>query len=351
MNDRIRVAFASGVRHADSYLAEFAADPRVQLVGVADEPDAPTWMIEDGRRVADRYEVPWFDEIDAVTDPERVDLTVVCSEPTRHARLASAAITAGVHVLVDKPVATRLEDLDALIDLEATSTGTVSVVNRTHAPALRRARRWIDAGDIGLPRHVDVEFLASGAFFSTSVERPELVLDPSLSGGGEILNFLGYCVDAVDHLVGLPIESVHAMAGALFDAGHAGGGVEDTAIVSLGLANGVTATATVGRVAFAPGTGPTSSSIRVLGSHGHLTADDDQPAVLAFGPRGVAAHPIGGGGGAAPLRAWLGHVVDALCAGEAPDYGLRRARTSLAAIDAAYRSLADQAAVRPHRRP
>ncbi|MBS1905870.1 MAG: Gfo/Idh/MocA family oxidoreductase [Actinobacteria bacterium] len=344
---RLRVAFASGVRHAGSYLDELRRDERVEIVGVAEEAGAPAWMREDGRRAAAEAGARWLDDIGEAWDPARVDLTIVCSEPTRHARLAAAAMTAGVHVLVDKPVATSLSDLDALIALQRETPGTVSVVNRTHAPALRRTRAWIDAGHLGLPRHVDAEFLASGAFFATSVERPELVVDPALSGGGEMLNFLGYCADAVLHLTGLPVQSVYAMSGSLFAAGHAAHGVEDTAVVSLGLANGVTATMTVGRIPFAPGFGPTSSSLRVLGSHGHATADDDQPAVLRFGADGAGSHPVGGGGGVAPLRAWLAHVVDSLLAGRAPDYGLAEARAGLAVIDAAYRSVAERAAVRP----
>lgn len=346
-NGRLRVAFASGVRHAGSYLEELLRDERVEIVGVAEEADAPAWMRADGLRAAEAAGVPWLDDIRAASDPARVDLTIVCSEPTRHARLAADAMTAGVHVLVDKPVATTLADLDALIALQRTTPGTVSVVNRTHAPALRRTRAWIDAGHLGLPRHVDAEFLASGAFFTTSVERPELVLDPALSGGGEMLNFLGYCADAVLHLTGLPVQSVYAMSGSLFAAGHADHGVEDTAIVSLGLGGGVTASITVGRIPFAPGFGPTSSSLRVLGSHGHATADDDQPAVLRFDAAGAGAHAVGGGGGVAPLRAWLVHVVDSLLADRAPDYGLAEARASLAVIDAAYRSVAERAAVSP----
>lgn len=340
MSGRLRVAFASGVRHAGSYLDELARDPRVEIVGVAEEADADAWMRADSRRAAEAAQVPWLDDIRAASDPDRVDVTVICSEPTRHARLAADAMSAVVHVMVDKPVATTLADVDALIALERTTAGTVSVVNRTHAAALRRTRGWIDAGHLGFPRHVDAEFLASGAFFASSVERPELVVDPALSGGGEMLNFLGYCADAVLYLTGLAVESVYAMTGSLFAAGHAAHGVEDTAVVSLDLQNGVTATITVGRIPFAPGFGPTSSSLRVLGSHGHATADDDQPAVLHFGAGGVGVHAVGGGGGVAPLRAWLTHVVDSLLAGRAPDYGLREARASLAIIDAAYRSVA-----------
>jgi len=337
---RLRVAFVSGVRHAAPYIERLRQDPRVDIVGLAEEPEASEWMRKDSERTAARSEIPLFDDPGSILDPERVDLAVICSEPTRHARLAIQALASGVHVLVDKPVATTLQDADAVADAVTSAAGSCSVINRTHAPALRRTRSWVDAGYLGLPRHIDVEFLANGTHFATSVERPELVIDPTLSGGGELLNFLGYCTDAIRYLTGLEIRSVYAMSGSLFEAGHARYGVEDTAIVSLGLDHGVTSTVTVGRIPYAPGLGSASTSLRLIGSHGHAVADDGKPAVLRYGGGStVSALPLAGGRPNETLGFFLRHVVDSLLSGEAPDYGIAEARASMAAIDAAYRSI------------
>ncbi|PVU82863.1 gfo/Idh/MocA family oxidoreductase [Cellulomonas sp. WB94] len=334
---RLRIGFLSGVRHARQYVDVLAADPRVEIVEVAEEPGVPQWMLDEGRAVADQAGARWSTDPATLLDRAVVDLVVVCSEPTRHAALAIRALEAGVHVLVDKPVSTTLADADLVVAAAERAAGTCSVVNRTHAPALRRARGWVDAGHLGLPSHLDVEFLASGAHFATSVERPELVVDPALSGGGELLNFLGYCVDAVRYLTGLEVEDVYAMAGALFGAGHREHGVEDTSVVSLGLQRGVTATVTLGRVPFAPGTGPTTSSIRILGSHGHAVADDDHPAVVRYSDAGAVTDLDAG---RVALDAFLGHVVGRLLDGRAPDYSVADARASMAVIDAAYRAVA-----------
>lgn len=334
----LRVAFASAVRHAADYLRILGHDDRVELVAVAEEPTAADWMRADSRATAERAGVPYTEDLAEVLDPARVDLVVVCSEPTRHARLARAALEAGLDVLVDKPVATTLEDADALVEAVERSGRVCAVVNRTHAPALRRTRSWVDAGHVGMPRHVDLEFFASGAHFATSVERPELVVDPALSGGGEVLNFLGYCTDAVAYLTGLAVREVHAFTGALFPGLHAAHGVEDSAVVSLLLERGVTATITLGRVPYAPGTTPTTSSLRLLGSHGHAVADDDKPAVDVFGPDGATA--LVADAGQVALERYLRHVVDALVAGTVPDYTARDARDTMAVIDAAYRSAA-----------
>lgn len=333
----LRIAFVSGVRHAQSYVDVLARDPRVEVVAVAEEEGVRDWMLAESRAVAERAGVPFHVGVERVLDPTAVDLVLVCSEPTRHARLAVQVLEAGIDVLVDKPVATTLADADHVLEVARRSGRRCGVVNRTHAPALRRLRGWVDAGRVGLPLHLDMEFLASGAFFSTSVERPELVVDPTLSGGGELLNFLGYCVDAIRYVTGLQVETVHAMTGGLFSEAHAAHGVEDAAVVSLGLERGVTATVTVGRVPFAPGLGATSSSLRVLGSHGHAVADDDRPALQRFGAEPVLRAESFDGGTEA-LRGYLAHVVGQCLADGPLDYTIEDARASVAVIDAAYRA-------------
>lgn len=332
----LRVAVLSAVRHAADYLRLLGQDERVELVAVAEEPTAPEWMRADSRAAAERAGVRYTETVAEVLDPDLVDLVVVCASPARHARLALAALLGGVDVLIDKPVATTLEDADALVEAAERTGRVCAVVNRTHAPALRRARAWVDASHIGLPRHLDMELFASGAHFATSVERPELVVDPALSGGGEVLNFLGYCTDAIAYLTGLPVVEVNAFTAALFSDLHAEHGVEDSAVVSLLLERGVTATITLGRVPYAPGTTPTTSSLRLLGSHGHAVVDDDKPAVAVFGPDGASA--IVDDAGQVAAERYLRHVVDALVSGEVPDYTVREARASMAVIDAAYRS-------------
>lgn len=334
---KLRVAVVSGVRHATPYLEILARDERVELVGVGEEPGAPAWMLADGRAAAQRAGITWHGDLGDWLHPDSVDLAIVCSEPTRHARLAIDCLGRGIDVLIDKPVGVTLDDADRVLDAVQKSGRRCSVINRTHAPALRRLRSWVDSGHLGLPRHLDMEFFASGAFFETSVERPELVVDPRLSGGGEMLNFLGYCVDAIRYVSGLEVESVYAMSGQLFSAIHAANGVEDTAIVSLGLQYGVTATITVGRIPFAPGFGPTSSSLRVLGSHAHAVADDDRPALQRFGGDPVVSAESFDGGQEA-LRAYLDHVVERSLANADSDYTIVDARASVAVIDAAYRS-------------
>ncbi|WP_454086245.1 Gfo/Idh/MocA family protein [Georgenia sp. Marseille-Q6866] len=328
----LRIGVLSSARHAADHLRILGQDERVELVAVAEEPSAPELVRGDSRAAAGHAGVRYTEDVEEVLDPSRVDLVLVSGAPVRHARLALAALLGGVDVLVDQPVATTLDDADALL-AAAERTGRVcAVVNRTHATALRRTRAWVDAGHVGLPRHIDMELLASGAAASTGTSS----LDPALSGGGEVLSFLGSCTDAIRYLTGLPVLEVHALTGTLFSELHATHDVEDTAVVSLLLDRGVTATVTLGRVPYTPGATPTASSLRLLGSHGHAVADDDKPCIDVVGPGGPSA--LVADAGTVALERCLRHVVDSLVAGRVPDYTVRQARESIAVVDAAYRS-------------
>ncbi|GAA4491769.1 Gfo/Idh/MocA family oxidoreductase [Microbacterium panaciterrae] len=337
----IRVGFLSAVRHAESYLPTFLADPRTSLVGVAEADDAAEWIVADSRRFAEQHDLPLLSPA-ALLAPGMCDLVVVCSEPTRHAELAIAALDAGIAVLVDKPVAVSVAEADRILAAQERSGATVCVVNRLRSPAVERLRGWVDAGHLGLPLHVDVEWFASGAHFATSVERPELVTDPALSGGGELLNFLLYPVDYIRYLTGLEVVEVYAEAATLFQQPHRDAGVEDSAVVSLLLENGVTATVTLARAAAAPGHGPVSSSIRLLGSHGHAIADDDKPAISVFRTDGLQAErPVDGPSSVIAVERYLDELIGALANGRAPRYTLRDARASLAVTEACYAAVRD----------
>ena len=67
--------------------------------------------------MAKAADIEWIDELGELLDPERIDLAIICSEPTRHARLAIAALDARLDVLVDKPVG--VDEAEAAVMVEA----------------------------------------------------------------------------------------------------------------------------------------------------------------------------------------------------------------------------------------
>ncbi len=88
-------AGAFGRHHARKY----ADDPRLQFLGVYD-PDA-----ERAQMLADTHSAEAFATLDALL--AHVDILTVASPPTQHGETVLAALLAGKHVLVEKPLATH----------------------------------------------------------------------------------------------------------------------------------------------------------------------------------------------------------------------------------------------------
>lgn len=96
---------AFGRHHA----AKYAAAEGVKLTAIADV------VPETRRAMADRFGCEttpdWRDLLG------KVDLVSVCSPAVTHAHIVRAFLEAGAHVLVEKPIATTLEEADQLIEL------------------------------------------------------------------------------------------------------------------------------------------------------------------------------------------------------------------------------------------
>lgn len=333
----LRAVLVGAVRHATGYAELLSAHPGYALTGVAESDDAGADAWSDARAVAAARSVPlWrLEEL----SPDRADVAVICSEPTRHAVLAERMLGLGLHVLVDKPLATDVPSARRVVEAARATGRHCAVVTRALAPPVRRLRAWVDAGRLGLPRSVDLEFLSSGTHFAASVERPELLTDPRLSGGGEVMNVLGYPVDDVRAVTGCEPVEVFAEAGALFWDEHRSHGVEDVAVVSARFTHGLAVSIVAGRVPAAPGPGPGTYTMRVIGSHGHAEVDAGAPAVHLYSAAGAEPLPID----RPPVAAVLDDLHVSIRTGRRPTYDCADAAIAVATIDAVYRSLASGA--------
>src|SRR5207245_2864015 len=97
------------------------------------------------------YRIPKLtDRAADVFTAREVDLVVVATPSFTHYELAKAAIEAGKHVLVMKPLATRVAEAEELCEL-AEAHGVLLAVDHTFVftGAVRRMKELIAGGDIG----------------------------------------------------------------------------------------------------------------------------------------------------------------------------------------------------------
>src|SRR5262249_16740290 len=122
----------------------------------------------------------------------------------QHAALARAALEAGKHVLVEKPMATTLEEADALIQLaERAGRHLMCAPFTTLSPTFQTIARRIQAGDIGQPCLARARYGWSGPWWSEWFYKP---------GGGCLFDLGVYCLTPLTGLLG-PARRVTAMTG------------------------------------------------------------------------------------------------------------------------------------------
>ena len=107
--------------------------------------------------------------------PAGADIVVVATPPALHARNTIAALRAGAHVLVEKPLATTLAEADEIVEVASASDGQVVYAeNQRFAPVVQEALRLIDG--LGPLEYLDLRALSPRPTWGD-------FLEPSWGGG------------------------------------------------------------------------------------------------------------------------------------------------------------------------
>jgi phthalate 4,5-cis-dihydrodiol dehydrogenase len=179
-------------------------DPRVRLVAAAEPRAEARARFE--RELSGRT---YPDVAALVADPD-VDVVYVASPHALHASHAIAAARAGKHILVDKPMALDPADCVAMIDA-AREAAVILMVGPSHSfdAPVALAESLIATGEYGPVR---MAMSLNYTDFLYRPRRPE-ELDTA-RGGGVIFNQAPHQVEVIRRLIGAPVSSVRAVAGA-----------------------------------------------------------------------------------------------------------------------------------------
>ena len=219
-------------------------------------------------------------DIEAVLRDPEVDAVDICLPTPVHREFAERALSAGKHVLLEKPIALTINDADAII-AAAERSGKVLMVGLVLRfwPEYVRLQRLVQAGGLGRPRAVSTQRLSPPADWTDWLGDRE-------QSGGTAVDLLIHDFDQMNALLGTPL-SVYAREP---EPGHV------QAIVEYDGATGIAE----GSMTM-PRSYPFSSSIRVLGSDGVAEYDFSAAPVEGEGnigasssPRGLRVYPAGG---------------------------------------------------------
>jgi predicted dehydrogenase len=222
----------------------------------------------------------------AVVARDDIHIVDICTPGFMHAEIAIAALAAGKHVLVEKPLANTLAEAEAMAEAARTAReeGAQSMIgfNYRRVPALALARELIAEGRLGAVRHVRAAYLQD---WLVDPEAPMTWrLNKETAGSGALGDIASHAIDQVLFLLG---EQVTEVSGRLHTftprrpgaAGLEEVTVDDAAWATLTLASGAIASVEVSRVA----TGRKNSlTLEIYGDKGALLFDLEKLNELGF---------------------------------------------------------------------
>lgn len=173
-----------------------------------------------------------FPSLDALLASPAVDAVVVCTPPDTHEAIALAALAAGKHVLVEKPMAPTVEACRRMLDAARAAGRTLTVgFNHRYFPAVKAVRAALASGRLGELSHVRGYTGHTGL----SEFKAPWMYDKDVMGGGALLDNGIHMIDLVHHLMG-PVAAVY---GQTTDRSWALDRVEDNGFALLTGATGV----------------------------------------------------------------------------------------------------------------
>jgi len=169
-------------------LREFAGCAGVTIAAIADPSHSRT------QALADQFNIPTrLDNAAALCQIDSLDAVYVAVPNALHAPLATMALQAGKHVLLDKPFALSLAEAQNVVQLAQERQLTLMLgMNRRFDPAVQQARSLVAAGKLGEIYHAKAQWSRRSGI-------PKLgswFTNQELAGGGALLDIGVHMLDA-----------------------------------------------------------------------------------------------------------------------------------------------------------
>lgn len=314
---------------------------RAEIAGICSR------RLEKAREAAEELNVPYYtDDYRQLLAREEIDAVSVCTPNALHEEIALAALKAGKHLYIDKPLADTAQGARRIADqAEKSGVFTRMVFNNRYLPVTLRARELVDQGRIGRVLSFEGRYLHSG-----SIDPNKPIGWKQTLQGGVLLDLGSHVLDLITWLCGYP-EAVFCAQRTLYatrptrEGGATRDLSDDQTLMLLRLPGGAMGQVEASKIASGAND---ELTVEIRGEKGALAFDLMQPNYLRFydntrpeaplgGERGfqwietVARYPAPGGTFLPPKNSigWdRGHLhcyytfLDCLARGTAPDNGV-----------------------------
>ncbi len=301
------------------------------LVGVCDTDKTRA------RKAGEDRNTPYFTDLNDMLKESKIDILSICTPSGLHANHGVLAAEKGVHVLTEKPMATRLADADELIKACDHNKVHLMVVKQNRLnTTMQLLKKAIDGGRFGkiYQASVNVFWQRPQEYYSMAKWRGTWEFD-----GGAFMNQASHYIDALEWLIGEP-ESVMGMTATMARKIES----EDMGAAIVRFRNGVIATINVSMLTYPKNF---EGSITILGEKGTVKIggiavnkiekwdfedyDDDDKVIVQSNYNPPNIYGFG-------HLAYYNNVMNVLKGKQEPDTDGRAGRKSLELILAIYKS-------------
>jgi predicted dehydrogenase len=179
-----------------------------------------------------------YSESDQLFRDNQLDAVYICTRNDSHASLGIAAVKAGKHVLMEKPVAMTLEQCSDLRDaVEQSGVYFMTAFKLRYYPSVRKVREFIPSPLLCIAQMIDERW------------RDEFWGSDPLQGGGNVLSQGCHAADLLCHLLGSEPETVYGRGG---NYHHPGIDTTDMLAATVSFANGSTGSLVIGDIGRTP---------------------------------------------------------------------------------------------------
>lgn len=232
--EKLRVGIIGVGRIADMHYQGYAKNPRAEVRAICDADHA---LLE--RRVTERCVEKTYHDFEQLLEDADIDAVDVVTPHYLHAPMTIAALEAGKHVSVQKPMALTTTDADAMIAMVERTGKRLRVIDnyRFHPPFVR-AKEIIESGGIGEPMSIHIKTASGTAPEGWEIPRSshEWRSNPAQSGDGSVLFDHGHHVWTIARYLLGDMERVFAYIGKTRVQRHhevvSGGTLDNPAIVA-----------------------------------------------------------------------------------------------------------------------
>jgi len=213
-------------------------------------------------------EARWYQSVDDLLSGETLDFVDICTPPSSHAALIKQALQAGLHVICEKPLVTRLADAQFVAEASARAGRVVYTVhNWLKAPICLKISALIADGAIGAARAIRWRALRTQPAIAVAPDGGiNWRIDPTLAGGGILIDHGWHAFYCIACWAGSP----RAIAAVLEKRCFHEWPLEDTATVALDLMSGT------GHIYLTWAGGERSNSIEIEGERGRINAINER---------------------------------------------------------------------------